>query len=168
MLVSLAKRNLQLLPFLSLLCERDPRGSSSAGESCSGGSKEVKEENDDESTIETYESEETPEEKPSSVSDAISGVVGGIVKTFRGVAVAHADGRVLETILSVTQGEGPQHYKRALLSPDRDDWSKVVESELSSLQENKTWEFCTLPDGDTAIPCKWVFRKKIDAEGKVC
>jgi len=32
-----------------------------------------------------------------------------------------------------------------MVSLDGDDCIEAVASELSSLQENKTWEFCTLP-----------------------
>jgi hypothetical protein len=53
-------------------------------------------------------------------------------------------------VLSVTNGDVPQDYK----SLDRDDWIEAVDSEMSSLQENKTWVFCTLFDGRTAIRSK--------------
>jgi len=71
-------RNLHLLLFLSFLCEGGTRDFKLSGRKLLR-RKEIKEEYDDETTIETYKSEE----KPSSVSVAVSAVIGGIIKTLK-------------------------------------------------------------------------------------
>jgi hypothetical protein len=43
-----------------------------------------------------------------------------------------------------------------------------MQSQVSSLEENKTWEHSCLPPGTKAIPIKWVFRSETDAEEMVC
>jgi hypothetical protein len=43
-----------------------------------------------------------------------------------------------------------------------------MQSQVSSLEENKTWEPSCLPPGRKAIPIKWVFRSETDAEEMVC
>jgi len=93
------------------------------GKSAEEGYNEAKEEDDEETTIEKYESEDRPL--------SVSRVIGGTVKTFRGAASEHEDGRVLEMVFRVYHGNHPQNDKRAILSPDRDDWIEAVDSELS-------------------------------------
>ena len=40
-----------------------------------------------------------------------------------------------------------------------------MEDEFQSLQENNTWELVPLPPKRNLVKCKWVFRKKIAADG---
>ena len=35
------------------------------------------------------------------------------------------------------------------------------------MRENQVWNLVDPPDGVRAIECKWIFKKKIDADGKV-
>ena len=35
-----------------------------------------------------------------------------------------------------------------------------MQSEISSIEQNKTWELVPLPKGQKVLPCKWVFKKK--------
>ena len=37
--------------------------------------------------------------------------------------------------------------------------------EMSSLYQNRTWELRELPSGRSAIKCKWIFKKKTQADG---
>ena len=36
---------------------------------------------------------------------------------------------------------------------------------MNSLQKNTTWELVSLPTGRKLVQCKWVFRKKVSADG---
>ena len=36
----------------------------------------------------------------------------------------------------------------------------VMESEMNSIQENRTWEVVELPKNQHALPCRWVFQLK--------
>ena len=40
-----------------------------------------------------------------------------------------------------------------------------MEEEFNSLQENETWELVPLPPKRKLVQCKWVFQKKIAADG---
>jgi hypothetical protein len=42
-----------------------------------------------------------------------------------------------------------------------------MNSELQSIEENKTWELVDLPEGKRALGTKWVFKYKLDGQGKV-
>lgn len=39
-------------------------------------------------------------------------------------------------------------------------WKEAIEDEMDSLKRNNTWTLTRLPEGRTAITCKWVFRVK--------
>lgn len=45
--------------------------------------------------------------------------------------------------------------------------NKAMVEELSSIEKNKTWEFTKLPKGNKVIAIKWVFKIKLNPEGKV-
>lgn len=48
---------------------------------------------------------------------------------------------------------------------DSSSWMQAVNNEMQSLTKNNTWTLKNLPEGRTAIDCKWVFRRKSDAHG---
>ncbi|CAI7819903.1 unnamed protein product [Closterium sp. NIES-54] len=61
----------------------------------------------------------------------------------------------------------PATLKEALERSDAEEWRKVMESELKSIEENGTWELVELPKGRKAITSKWLFKIKSDADGKM-
>jgi hypothetical protein len=42
-----------------------------------------------------------------------------------------------------------------------------MEEEMESLRKNDTWDLVTLADGRDPIGSKWLFKRKINAVGKV-
>ena len=42
-----------------------------------------------------------------------------------------------------------------------------MQAEMKAIEENKTWEVCTLPAKHKAIGLKWVFKVKKDPDGNV-
>ena len=46
-------------------------------------------------------------------------------------------------------------------------WAAAVEEEYRSLVSMNAWELTTLPQGMKAIPCKWVFKRKLNADGSI-
>lgn len=47
------------------------------------------------------------------------------------------------------------------------NWQIAIQKEYKALTDNGTWELCQLPKGRKAITCKWVFKLKLDSDGKV-
>ena len=48
----------------------------------------------------------------------------------------------------------PEIFAEAINSNEKLKWQKAMNSEMQSLEENKTWKFVTLPPGEKALPCK--------------
>lgn len=46
-------------------------------------------------------------------------------------------------------------------------WMKAMKEEISQIEKNKTWELVPRPLDKNVIGAKWVFRNKMDEEGKV-
>jgi hypothetical protein len=42
-----------------------------------------------------------------------------------------------------------------------------MEEEMASLDKNEAWDLVEFPTGRNPIGSKWIFKKKLNAEGKV-
>ena len=58
-------------------------------------------------------------------------------------------------------------YMDAVISRDSDRWLKAIKSEMNSMYTNQVWTSIDVPEDVIPIGCKWVFKKKIGAEGQV-
>ena len=63
--------------------------------------------------------------------------------------------------------EEPKTVHEALSGPKSNEWTKAMQSEMKSLNENQVWELVELPKGRKAIGCKWIFKTKIDGDGNI-
>jgi transposase InsO family protein len=61
----------------------------------------------------------------------------------------------------------PTNYEEAMMSPDSGKWQDAMNSEMESMKENQVWTLVDLPDSRKAVECKWIFKKKTDADGNV-
>ena len=50
-------------------------------------------------------------------------------------------------------------------SPDKLKWEKAMETEMKSLQSNGVWELVEPPPNRKIIGSKWIFKRKVDADG---
>ena len=53
------------------------------------------------------------------------------------------------------------------MGPESERWLEAMRSEMDSMRDNRVWNLVDPPDGVRAIECKWIFKKKIDADGNV-
>lgn len=67
----------------------------------------------------------------------------------------------------VAQELDPDTVEEALASEDAPKWQEALDEEFKSLQKNKTWSLMALPAGSHAIGCKWVLKKKYNADGSI-
>lgn len=71
-------------------------------------------------------------------------------------------------MMSIGSNESePKTFQDVMKRDDKEMWLEAMKEELKSLHDNNTWELGNLPDNRKAIGCKWVFKLKRDASGKV-
>ena len=61
----------------------------------------------------------------------------------------------------------PSSYSEAMLSDEADAWKHAAKLEFDALQDNGTWELTPRPQHRKVIKGKWVFKRKLNAQGKV-
>ena len=66
----------------------------------------------------------------------------------------------------MTIGE-PQTYKEAMTSPEALSWKEAINSDVESILQNHTWELVDIPPESKPIGCKWIFKRKLKADGSV-
>ncbi|MCO5586578.1 hypothetical protein L7F22_040519 [Adiantum nelumboides] len=47
---------------------------------------------------------------------------------------------------------------------NNEKWYKAMLFEMDSLEKNHTWDLVDLPKGAKALPCKWVYKKKVTSD----
>ena len=63
--------------------------------------------------------------------------------------------------------DDPRTLGEEINSEDSKLWKKVVVEEMDALDKNKTWDLVEFPTRRNSIGRKWVFKKKLNVEGKV-
>ena len=46
-------------------------------------------------------------------------------------------------------------------------WIDAMDEEIDAIKRNNTWELVDLPKGKEVIGVKWVYKTKINADGKI-
>ena len=59
----------------------------------------------------------------------------------------------------------PTTVHEAISGPEANHWHVAMKEEFDSLLSNNTWSLVDLPNNKKPINCKWVFKKKHDANG---
>ena len=70
-------------------------------------------------------------------------------------------------LLAIKYIEEPKSYKQAIQSEEAAQWSKAMDSELSSHEENGTWTLVQRPRGRRVLKNRWVFVVKYKPDGSV-
>jgi hypothetical protein len=71
-----------------------------------------------------------------------------------------------ESVNLASAAEEPTSYRSALTSVHSAKWKSAMESEISSLMENSTWTLTTLPKDAKVVGSKWIYKLKLDENGK--
>jgi transposase InsO family protein len=61
----------------------------------------------------------------------------------------------------------PTTYIEAITGAEREHWLNAIKEELDAHEKNRTWSVIKRRKGANVIGCKWVFKKKRDANGEV-
>lgn len=80
---------------------------------------------------------------------------------LRGDLVGHA------MIADCNSLPDPTTYEEAINAPDAAQWKAAMKEEMDALHSHGTWTLESVPHGSHIIGCKWVFKKKLNADGSV-
>ncbi|GJS83907.1 retrotransposon protein, putative, ty1-copia subclass [Tanacetum coccineum] len=61
----------------------------------------------------------------------------------------------------------PANYKVALSDPKFKKWLVAMNAEMKSIYDNKVWRLVVLPPNAKVVKSKWIYKKKMDMDGKV-
>ena len=66
-----------------------------------------------------------------------------------------------------TEQQDPSSVAEARSAPDKVKWEKAMETEMKSLHSNEVWELVEPPPDRKVVGNKWIFKRKVDADGAV-
>lgn len=61
----------------------------------------------------------------------------------------------------------PLTFREATTSRDAAFWKEAINDEIESIMSNNTWILTDLPPGSKPIGCKWIFKRKLKADGSI-
>ena len=61
----------------------------------------------------------------------------------------------------------PQTFKEVVTLPEAPFWKEAINSEVESILSNHTWKLFDLPPGNKPLQCKWIFKRKMKADGAI-
>ncbi|KAL0345807.1 UNVERIFIED_CONTAM: putative mitochondrial protein [Sesamum radiatum] len=61
----------------------------------------------------------------------------------------------------------PKTYGEAMSDIDSDKWLEAMKSEMDSMGSNQVWTLVDPPKGARPVGCKWVYKRKLGANGEV-
>ena len=61
----------------------------------------------------------------------------------------------------------PNTYTKAVMGSEFERWLEAMRSKMESMRDNQVWNLVDPLDGVRTIECKWILKKKIDADGNV-
>ena len=61
----------------------------------------------------------------------------------------------------------PRKFKEVVTSPEAPFWKEAINSEVESILSNHTWKLVDLPPGNKPLQCKWIFKRKMKADGDI-
>ena len=68
---------------------------------------------------------------------------------------------------NVAQIQEPTSVEDALTGEDSENWRTAMNSEMSSLKQNGTWDITQLPAGRKSVGCRWIFKVKYNVDGTI-
>ncbi|KAD2393513.1 hypothetical protein E3N88_40490 [Mikania micrantha] len=66
----------------------------------------------------------------------------------------------------MVEGE-PQTYRDAVTSSEGPQWKEAIKNEIDSILQNHTWELLDLPPGCKPLGYRWIFKRKMKADGSI-
>ena len=61
----------------------------------------------------------------------------------------------------------PSTFKEAMDSKEKQSWKAAMDVEMNNIRDNDTYQIKKIKNGEKAIGCRWVFKKKLNKDGSV-
>ncbi|GJY67166.1 retrotransposon protein, putative, ty1-copia subclass [Tanacetum coccineum] len=68
---------------------------------------------------------------------------------------------------TLSELDEPVNYTETMTSPKVANWKEVMKSEIQFMYDNQVWNLVDTTFGLKMMECKWIFKKKINMDGKV-
>jgi hypothetical protein len=108
----------------------------------------------------------TGEEANDGDHETSNGATTELRRSTRSCATPEWYGNPILTVMLLDNNE-PANYEEAMMNLDSGKWLEAMKSELGSMSENQVWTLVDPPSDRKAVECKWIFKKKMDADGSV-
>jgi hypothetical protein len=72
--------------------------------------------------------------------------------------------------LSLLEEQTPGSWKEAMASPQADKWRAAADKEMEGCHQMGVWDLVprnSVPKWQIVVPCKWVFKVKVDSSGAI-
>ena len=90
-----------------------------------------------------------------------------VIPRRSGRIVRQPDRFEAHVVVPDTNDEDPNSFKEAISDADKEEWLEAMNLEMESMYSNSVWELVDLPEGFRPIGCKWIYKRKKGADGKV-
>ncbi|KAK2574783.1 hypothetical protein KPH14_013025, partial [Odynerus spinipes] len=122
----------------------------------------------EESVKEEYESAEEGDDAGSTSQDLEDQTQYSMRRQSERINKGVPPDRYVATLKIVTNTEEePRDRKEAISRLDKNNWKEAMDEEIDSLLKNDTWEIVPAPQDRKPVSCKWVYKIKRNAEGKI-
>jgi hypothetical protein len=74
---------------------------------------------------------------------------------------------VLTSLADISIDDDPKTIKEAMDRSDWPEWQKAIDDELELMAKYQVWDVVEEPPDKNIVGCRWVFRIKHDAEGRI-
>nr|GEU73018.1 hypothetical protein [Tanacetum cinerariifolium] len=74
---------------------------------------------------------------------------------------------VLDIRKNLVSENEPTSYREAVTFSEGNQWKEAIKSEIDSILQNHTWELIDLPPDCKPLSYKWIFKKKMKADGTI-
>ena len=70
-------------------------------------------------------------------------------------------------IVALDDEKDPSTFSKAKSVPNKLKWEEAMKREIESLWSNEVWELVDPPPNQKIVGSKWIFKRKLDADGTV-
>ena len=67
----------------------------------------------------------------------------------------------------IIDNDDPTSFDEAMRDIDSAKWLEAMKCEMDSMYQNQVWDLVDATEGVKPIGCKWIYKRKADADGNI-